>query len=226
MSVKIAKIKNNKKQSANTKDFKWYLTKGCNSLVGNYDMPQLKPIVDANISNLVPFHEANVCKNPADSWFHFYIYDYLFERIWRNPNRYLPILQRFNGGISTDFSMYIDMPKSQQIWNCWRNRVMAYWMQSNGLNVIPNACWGDMESLDWAFDGLPEHSILSITTQGCLKKTDECKFTLVNGLHSLVRKKKPTKIIVYGKFPEEWKKHFPMPIVTMKAFSEEKWGDR
>ena len=51
----------------------------------------------------------------------FYEDDYQFERFWNRPAQYLSVLRRFAGGISTDYSIYLDMPRSQQIWNCWRN---------------------------------------------------------------------------------------------------------
>ena len=202
--------------------FHWERIKGAD-LCGKYDFPQLKPCIDAQPQKLTPFHMA---KNTVDAncqWFHFFIDDYQFERIWNRPDKYLSILKRFQGGISTDFSMYWDMPKSQQIWNCWRNRAMAYWMQQNGLNIIPNACWGDEESLDWAFDGLPKNSILALTSQGCIKHNDEGKRLLVNGIHRLVREKQPVKLYVYGSFPEIWKERFSIPIISLKTFSEERW---
>lgn len=100
---------------------------------------------------------------------------------------------------------------------------MAYWMQESGLNIIPNACWGDEDSLDWAFDGLPENSILAFTSQGCMKRNDESKRVLVNGIHRLIRDKMPIALYVYGSFPEAWKERFSVPIFPMKTFSEETW---
>ena len=202
--------------------FHWKRIVGAET-AGKYDMPVLKPCKDAEIESLIPFHMITSFKGAADNtWFHFFIDDYQFERIWNRPDRYIPILEKFKGGVSPDFSMYIDMPKSQQIWNCWRNRAMAYYLQTKMDNIIPNACWGDTESLEWAFDGLPENSVLALTTQGCLKSENECKQILVNGLHELIRAKHPTKLYVYGKFPEQWKDSFPVPIITLKSFSEER----
>ncbi|MBQ2602898.1 MAG: DUF4417 domain-containing protein, partial [Oscillospiraceae bacterium] len=123
-----------------------------------------------------------------------------------------------------DYSIYLDMPRSQQIWNCWRNRAMAYYMQRNGLTIIPNAGWSDAESLEWAFDGLPSNSVLSITTQGCMGHDYVSKQSLLNGLHELARQKHPEKLIVYGKFPDAWRERFPMPIVVCNTFSQERWG--
>ena len=137
-------------------------------IIGSYDMPVLQAVHDVEPHDLVPFHIAMTTRDAHAKWYHFYEDDYQFERIWNAPDRYIPILSNFEGGITTDFSIYLDMPKSQQIWNCWRNRAMAYYLQSRGLCVIPNVGWSDSDSLSWAFDGIPENSVLSITTQGCM----------------------------------------------------------
>ena len=187
-------------------------------------MPKLQPVHDVEPENLVPFHMAKTAKDPEQRWFHFYEDDYQFERLWNRPAQYLSVLRRFAGGISTDYSIYLDMPRSQQIWNCWRNRAMAYYMQRNGLTIIPNAGWSDAESLEWAFDGLPSNSVLSITTQGCMGHDYVSKQSLLNGLHELARRKHPEKLIVYGKFPDAWRERFPLPIVVCNTFSQERWG--
>ena len=194
-------------------------------LTGRYDMPEVKAVHNVEPRNLIPFHLANTTKKLEEKWFHFYIDDYRFERIWKAPEKYKDLLKKFEGGISTDFSVYVDMPRAQQIWNNWRNRCMTYFFQTNGINVIPNVSWSDEDSLEWAFDGLPNESVLSITTQGCLGYDYGLKQSLLNGLHELVRQKKPEKLIVYGRFPKEWLKRFPMKIVTYKTFLEERLGE-
>lgn len=195
-------------------------------LAGKYDMPVLQPIHDVTPENLVPFHLAKTTKNAERKWFHFYEDDYQFERIWNRPEQYLPMLKKFAGGIGTDFSIYLDMPRAQQIWNCWRNRAMTYQLQQSGMRIIPNVGWSDTESLEWAFDGIPENSVLAVTSQGCMGHDYVCKQSFLNGLHELVRQKHPEIIFVYGRFPEEWKKRFPVPIITLHTFSEERWGEK
>jgi hypothetical protein len=203
--------------------FHWEELEGA-ELEGKYDMPKLEPVHDGVPENLVPFHIAVSRQNMQKGWYHFYEDDYQFERFWNNPDKYIPKLKEFPGGITTDFSVYLDMPKGQQVWNCWRNRVMAYYMQKNGLKVIPNVSWSDYESLSWAFDGLPENSILAVTSQGCMKSDYVCKQSFLNGMHELVSQKHPEMIIVYGLFPELWMDRFSVPIVTYKTFSQERWG--
>ena len=95
-------------------NFYWKRVSGA-KLIGKYDMPVLKPVHNVVPRNLVPFHSAKNCKSPQESWYHYYEDDYQFERFWNRPKKYFSILERFEGGISPDYSIYLDMPKSQQI---------------------------------------------------------------------------------------------------------------
>lgn len=197
-------------------DYRWECLKTA-TLVGKYDMPLLKAVTEAEPRNLVPFNEASRHGHPEDSWFHTYVDDYRFEQLWTSPKKYLPLLARFEGGLTPDFSVLLDGYMPTQIWNCWRNRVIALWMQEQGLNVVPNVSWSDEESLEWAFDGIPEYSVLSITTQGCMRKL-VCMQSLINGLHELERRKHPLKIIVYGSFRDEWRDKFSVPFQVFQTF--------
>ena len=186
---------------------------------GGYGFVKLDPVLDALPRNLVPFNAVMTESHPEDKWFHFYVDDYRFNRIWNNPEKYIPILKRFEGGITPDFSMLVPMKEVEAIENCRKNRLLAYLFQKIGIPCVINVGWGYINTYTWAFDGIPCNSILCITTQGCMKNR-VCKHSLVNGLHELVRKKHPTKLFVYGLFPEEWKMRFSMPIEVMPSFSQ------
>ncbi len=86
---------------------------------------------------LVAFSKA-ISSKEVDSWIHFYEDDNAFERIWNTPNKYLLIIKRFKGVITPDFSVYRDMPLVMQHWNIYRSRAIGYWLQENGVPVIPN----------------------------------------------------------------------------------------
>ena len=83
--------------------------------------------------------------------FHFFEDDYLFERLWRNPKIYLPILKQYNGVILPDFSLYRDMPLVMQLWNIYRSRAIGCWLQSNGIKVIPDVRFGDERTYHCCF---------------------------------------------------------------------------
>lgn len=203
------------------KNLKWDCLAGIE--ISDFDMPIVQPINNVNPKNLVNFKNASSCKDKANSWYHFYSYDYDFERFWNAPEKYLPMLSKFEGGISTDFSIYLDMPISQQMNNSWRNKTMTVLLQKQGKPVIPNVGWSDEKSYDWAFSGIPEKSILAITTQGCLRGEKYLMQSLINGLHELVIRKQPTKIVVYGQFYKKWEDKFGVEFQTFPSYCQQKW---
>ena len=165
-------------------------------LVGKYQFPKLRP--GHNLPHdLTPFNMAATEKNPEGKWVHFFIDDYQFERLWNTPYKYLPILKRFEGVITPDFSMHMDMPLAQQIWNCYRNRVLAYWMQREGLKIVPSVGWSDTRHLDWGLDGLPANSVIAIETNGAATSALK-RYGVTRGAGFVIDRLRPTAVMVYG----------------------------
>ncbi|MBQ7651699.1 MAG: DUF4417 domain-containing protein [Victivallales bacterium] len=192
---------------------------------GIFSMPKLDAVHNVEPKELVPFN-AVMSLSPKDIcsflFFHFFQHDYQFERIWKNPTHYLPFLLRIGQGIGPDFSMYLYMHPAEAIINCCRNRLLTFYLQKQGLTIIPNVCFGDEQTLSWAFDGLPENSILALTSQSCLLD-NVAKRSLLNGIHKLVRDKHPELLYVYGLFPDVWKDKFGVEIKTLPTFCS-KWS--
>ena len=90
--------------------------------VGPYDIPEIDPETDIPIHKLewIPFNYAKSCKNPQGKGIHFYVDDYQFVRLWNEPNKYIPLLQRFDAVCTPDFSQYTDMPVAMRIYNHYR----------------------------------------------------------------------------------------------------------
>lgn len=171
----------------------------CESMdfVGAYDMPSLKPYDgDVNVK-YIPFNRA-LSSVDYGCGVHFFIDDYQFERIWRLPERYLPVLKRFSCVIAPDFSLFVDVPRSVNIWNVYRNRTIARWLQDNGVPVIPSVSWGSLDTLEFCFDGIPERSVVAIghTAYG---RSEPQRESFLMGVRNLVEQKNPSLLLVYGK---------------------------
>ncbi len=115
-------------------------------------------------------------------------------------------MKKFAGIITTDYSMLPEMLPGQNIWNCTRNRVIPYYLQKKGFNVIPVASWCSEEDFDLCFDGLPEKSSIAISTNGCLSSPYGRK-TLLSGVEELQRQKTPSKIIICERSLTELEKY-------------------
>lgn len=173
--------------------------------VGKYEMPQIKAFDSKNLSCkyliATPFNYAITEIAPESKVCHFYLDDYQFERVWREPETYVEILKKFNAVIGADFSIYSNLPLPQQIYNNWRNKVlMAYW-QKKGIKVIPNVQWSDEKSFDFSFDGYSPGGTVAISSTGCQFK--EAKENFIKGYNKMCEEIKPDEIICIGKVPTE-----------------------
>ena len=116
----------------------------------------------------VPFNYALQC-NHMDKGIHFYIQDYLFDRVWNNPRRYTELLKKYSVVIGPDFSLYWDTPEPIQMWSFYKKQWLERYWQIHGVNVIPNITWSDEDSFKWCFEGVPKDSVISISANGCMK---------------------------------------------------------
>ena len=165
--------------------------------VGKYELPQLKStqIIPREV---VKFSDRKKINEPEHYALHFFLDDYRCECFWKDAERYFDSMRNFQAIISTDYSMFPEMLEGQRIWNCTRNRVMAYYLQKNEFNVIPVASWCNMKDFDWCFDGLPEESSIAVSSNGCLRNPYGLKIFII-GFEELQKRKRPSNIILYGR---------------------------
>ncbi len=130
---------------------------------------------------------------------HFFVDDYRFEGIYKNPDRSFEKYSQYAFLLTPDFSLYADMPLWKQIENTAKNRwVGAYW-QSRGLKVIPTISWSTPRSYEFCFDGVENNSTVAIGMIGC--KSNKIGFQ--RGYNAMLEKLNPSTIICFGTpFPE------------------------
>ena len=166
------------------------------NLVGSEYYPELQP------TNIIPdkvigFNEKNSVKDLSNYYLDHFIDDYHFESVWGNCDKYLEKYRQFKGVITTDFSVYRDMPLWVRKYNVGRNRTIAYHLQKNGINVIPVASWAYLEDFDWCLDGLPKESSVAISTNGCMSNFIS-KNVFLDGVDELQRILHPSNLIIAG----------------------------
>lgn len=162
---------------------------------GKLDMPTLEPC-DFVPTDLLGFNYAK-SSNDANKTIHFFIDDYQFERLWNDPEKYLPLVQGFEAVMTPDFSLYMDMPLPMQQWNEYRRRALGNFWQRNGLTVIPTLSWSDERSYGFCFGGLPKRSTLATSTVG-VKRDEDAMRTWCAGMAKALRVLRPTRLLLYG----------------------------
>ncbi len=160
------------------------------------DMPDLDP-VDVLPASLRAF---NTCARITDhgAGVHFFLDDYRFENVWRNPYRYVSMLERFGCVMTPDFSCYLDMPRPMQLWNVYRSRVVGRIWQDAGLLVVPTLTWGDTDTYPFAWLGVPSRSTVCVSSVGLLADK-EGRELFQRGASEACRALEPMRVLAYGR---------------------------
>lgn len=136
---------------------------------------------------------------------HFFLYDYKFERIWKKPDYDIEKLKRYRAVLSPDFSIYREMNPSMQLYNTFRNRWCGAYFASKGIRVIPTVSWGDENTFDFCFKGIPKGSVVAVSTYMVSEHGNHAdqKDFFLKGYREMLRQIEPERIICYNTpFPE------------------------
>ncbi len=175
---------------------------------GNLEIPQIhKPNQLIIPPGLIPFTQM-LRSNAHTEAVHFYEYDYKFVDLLTNTSKYVEKLSSFSAVISPDCSLYRDMPLCLQVANTYMNRAIGHYLQSKGIYVIPNIRWGDERSYTtvalperFAFLGVDKHSIVAISSYGCIRGTENRRY-FQEGLEAMLFTLEPEIVLVYGSMPD------------------------
>lgn len=173
---------------------------GTFDVAGQYDIPVLTPVQLDREYQWIRFNHALQEPNKECYGVQFFIDDYLFERVWRDPKRYALFLKQFPVVMTPDFSMFASYPRAVQIYNHWRKHQLGAYWQSLGLHVVPTIGWVDHDSFDWCFDGEPKGGTVAISSVGTQKNV-ESKQLFIDGYHEMMDRLEPSKIIFFGDVP-------------------------
>ena len=171
--------------------------------VGEYDIPALQPVSLDKRLEWIAFHQA--LKLPSEErnryGVHFFLDDYLFERVWHDPPRYALFLRDFAAVMTPDFSLFTDWAKAVQVYNHWRKHQLGAYWQNVGVRVIPSICWSDADSFAWCFDGEPQGGTVAVSSVGT-QKNPIAKKLFLSGYQAMMERLQPSKIIFFGEVPQ------------------------
>ena len=155
----------------NGQDFHNFLLTPSSIQFSELGNPIMRPVYEVPESiETIGFNYVTSRTKEYDKWVHFYIQDFLFNRVWNNPAKYLEMLKPYAGVIAPDFSLFRDVPYPLQIFNHYRRQWCAAYWQANGITVIPNIRWSDEKSYEFCFDGVPKHSVVAVSAIGSMKE--------------------------------------------------------
>jgi len=154
---------------------------------------------------MIGFDRAKKGDSHYERMVHFFLYDYKFEDIWQNPDKYLESMKKYRAVLTPDFSMYLEMHPVMQLYNSFRNRWVGAYFAQQGVKVIPSVSWGDESSFDFCFSGIEKGSAVAVSTYMASahnNHSDQKEFFL-KGYNELLRRVEPATILCYNEpFPE------------------------
>lgn len=149
-----------------------------------------------------------------DQALHYFGYECDFDNaVWRNLEQTTYRLRHMDYLFTPDYSMYVDDKLTHQnIEFTYRTRfVGAYW-QHCGFGVIPTVSWGNSNSFGYAFEGLPEHSVLAVCGTGH-NRSHAHRELWEYGMRRMEEELSPVEIFVYGDVVEVPGLHTPLRFI-------------
>ena len=99
------------------------------------------------------------------------------------------------------------------------NRAVGFYLQKQGIPVIPNVRWSDESSFNYCFLGIPQGGIVSVSTHGCITSKIERKMFNI-GVKAMLDALKPTKVLVHGFMPDDIFGEFKSQVEFYRYASE------
>jgi hypothetical protein len=180
--------------------FQAFLVEGANfteneeyPIIESWMIPSIPP------KKIMPFDKAlNYRGDLSDVYVCTYARDCTFERIRKNPQKYLSFFKKCAGLIGFDFSVHSDMPIVKQKAQMNDNLSFSFYYGKQGNMLIPNIRCGIDELTDEFLSAIPKHTLIAIGTHGFIKELKQ-KAEWYCFLEKVINKLEPLGIVVYGK---------------------------
>lgn len=186
-----------------------------------YGMPKIKK-TSTVCNKMLRFCDYKEVENHKDYIAHFYYDDYKFIQAYKKPDKYIDKLKQFKAVVSPDFSVYTDFPRALQILACYRRQWCGAYWNYLGIDVIPDVVWGDEESYDYCFDGIPKKSTVAVSTVGIMNDdmwNGNLEDRFERGYNEMLKRLEPTTILLYGSLVGNLKGN----IIRIPSYYEQKY---
>ena len=165
-------------------------------LVGSEGFPKIKP-TQSIPEDVISFNEWMANGHPEKHWVDHFVDDYRFNCVYRNCDRYLERYRKAKGVIGTDFSAYRNMPAYRRKDSVGKNRELDFYLQRNGIDVIPVVSYAYPRDFEWCLDGLPPNSSVAISTNGSMQNFVSHEM-FIGGAIEVQKRLHPSHLIIAG----------------------------
>lgn len=193
------KLAGTRPETINEKWFEWYRNKV--TLTDKYKMPIVASYSGPIPERILCYYRSVSNENLTKLGTHFYTGDNRLENVYENPELWLPRLYHSKVVLGMDLSMTTDMPFPLKMYNSFRNKLFMSYLQHLGIKVIPNICFSQPDTYEFALEGLPRYSIIAVNSTG-LRHDKEAKSLWEQGYIYMLERLEPIHILRYGAIQE------------------------
>ena len=184
-------------------------------------------VPDTPPKKILPFSRAITYKGDlSKTYICFFSLDDTFERVRRNPKKYLNFFKRTAGIIGFDFSVHSDMPLVKQKAQMNDNLSLCFYFANHGIPLIPAPRCGAEVLEEEYLKAFPKNSYIALGVHGFIKYQWQ-KAEWYCWIDSLIKTLHPKGFIVIG--------HLSSPIfddfkdkaefLFYDSFIEERWRE-
>ncbi len=178
-------------------------------------------------TKVMPFSKAvNYEGDLSDCFVYFYSPDGTFERVRKNPKKYLNFFKRCKGIIGLDFSVHSDMPLAKQKSQLNDNLSLSFYYGKNGIPVYPNCRGGSDVVNDDYLNAFPKHSYIALGVHGFVKLNEQ-KHEWRAWIGEVIERLEPKGFIVIGHLPQDIMDEYKdkTEFYVYDSFIEERWRE-
>lgn len=179
--------------------FQAYLVEGA-EFTGIEEYPIIRKEMVPNVlpKKIMTFNEAiNYRGDLSETAIYFFSPDYRFERIRRNPKKYISFFKRTAGIFGLDFSVHSDMPIIKQKSQMNDNLSLSYFYGFNGIPIYPAPRGGSDSINDEYLKAFPHETLLVIGVHGFIKEKWQ-KHEWICWIEKIIKELNPKGLIVVG----------------------------
>ncbi len=160
-------------------------------------VPQKPPV------KVMPFFKAITYQGDLSEYYiYFYSPDGTFERVRKNPKKYLHFFKRCKGIIGFDFSVHTDMPLVKQKAQLNDNLSLSFFYAHNGIPLFPN-CRGGSDCVNAEYlRALPKHTYIALGVHGFVQLKEQ-KHEWRLWIDTIIKHLEPKGFIVIGHLPQD-----------------------
>lgn len=138
-------------------------------------------------------------------------YDFELERLWARPDDFVSTFKNYVCCTPPDFSLKVGAPLGVQIANAFRSHCIGYYMQENGVAVLPTMMWSTPQSYEFCFDGYSRGGVVMVATMGT-QRDERSRGYFKSGFFEMLRKVSPDMVVLYGDVSDDMRLWLPQQL--------------